>query len=248
MAAAFAADASLAPAVATRLPSVRAVLFDLDGTLLDTAPDLAAAANAMLAELGRPGASLDAVTRCIGKGIARLIERLLSGDLEAAVDRAELARAQAIYARHYTLANGHTARLYPGVLDGLRAFGAMGLPRACVTNKAMVFTRSLLERSGLADYFELVVGGDTLARNKPDPMQLLHACECFGVAPAATLMIGDSANDVEAARAAGCQVWCVPYGYNEGNPPATLACDRLVASLAEAASLVRAARQSGALR
>lgn len=221
---------------------IQAVLFDLDGTLLDTAPELAAAANAMLAELGRPAASLDEVTRCIGKGIPRLIERLITGSPDGRADAEELAAAKAIYERHYTLANGLTAQLYPGVLEGLAAFGAMGLPRACVTNKAGVFTQSLLARTALAGHFELVVGGDTLARKKPDPMQLLHACAHFGVAPAATLMIGDSANDAAAARAAGCQIWCVPYGYNEGNPPESLDCDRLVATLAEAADLVSAVR------
>ena len=127
----------------------------------------------------------------------------------------------------------------------MRAFGALGLPRACVTNKNAVFTHSLLARSGLAAYFDLVVAGDTVARKKPDPMQLLHACEQFAVPPAATLMIGDSINDAQAARAAGCQIWCVPYGYNEGRPPQTLACDRLVASIYEAAGLVGAARGSG---
>lgn len=229
---------------------VQAVLLDLDGTLLDTAADLAAAANAMLSELGRPPASLDEVTRCIGKGITRLIERLLTGSPDASADQQELAAAQAIYERHYTRTNGLAAQCYPGVLEGLRAFGAMGLPRACVTNKPGVFAQGLLARTGLAAHFELVVGGDTLAGKKPDPMQLLHACAHFGVAPEATLMIGDSANDAAAARAAGCQIWCVPYGYNEGKPPETLDCDRLVASLAQAAELVsarRAASASGAL-
>ena len=225
---------------------MRAVLFDLDGTLLDTAPDLAAAANAMLAELGRSAVPLDAVVRAIGKGIPRLIERLLTGSPDAAADAAELAAARAIYERHYTLANGRAARPYPGVIEGLRAFGAMGLPRACVTNKSSVFTRSLLERTGLAACFELVVAGDTLARKKPDPAQLLHACERFAVAPAAALMIGDSMNDAQAARAAGCRIWCVPYGYNEGHPPESIDCDRLVASLAEAAGLLLAEERRGA--
>ena len=242
--------AFVAPAAATATGSaapvaVRAVLFDLDGTLLDTAPDLAAAANAMLAELGRPAVSTEEVVRYIGKGIPRLVERLLTGSLEARAGETELAEARAIYERHYSLANGSAAVIYPGVVEGLRAFGALGLPRACVTNKNAVFTHSLLARSGLAAYFDLVVAGDTVARKKPDPMQLLHACEHFAVPPAAALMIGDSMNDAQAARAAGCQIWCVPYGYNEGRPPQTLACDRLVASIYEAAALVGAARGTG---
>jgi phosphoglycolate phosphatase len=224
---------------------VRAVLFDLDGTLLDTAPDLALAANAMLAELGRPAVSLDDVMRYIGKGIPRLIERLLTGSLDRRADEPLFAAARASFERHYAVAKGGAARFYPGVMEGLRAFGAMGLPRACVTNKNGQFTGSLLERTGLAAHFELVVSGDTLARKKPDPMQLLHACERFGVAPAAALMIGDSMNDAEAARAAGCQVWCVTYGYNEGRAPETIDCDRLVASLDEAAGLVYAAIAGG---
>jgi phosphoglycolate phosphatase len=225
---------------------VRAVLIDLDGTLLDTAPDLAVAANAMLADMGRPAVPIEDVMRYIGKGIPRLIERLLTGSLEAKPDAAAFAEARASFERHYAVANGQSARFYPGVLEGLQAFGELGLPRACVTNKNAVFTHSLLERTGLARYFELVVAGDTVARKKPDPMQLLHACEQLGVAPAATLMIGDSMNDAQAARAAGCQIWCVPYGYNEGRAPETLDCDRLVASLAEAAGLVRAASAHGA--
>jgi phosphoglycolate phosphatase len=228
-------------AALTSVIPVRAVLFDLDGTLLDTAPDLAVAGNAMLSDLGRPAVSIDEVMRYIGKGIPRLIERLLTGSLDARSDEAVLAAARASFERHYTVANGAAARLYPGVLEGLLAFGELGLPRACVTNKSGLFTRSLLERTGLAAHFELVVSGDTLARKKPDPMQLVYACERFGVAPAATLMIGDSMNDAQAARAAGCQIWCVPYGYNEGHAAATLDCDRLVSSLEEAARLVRAA-------
>ncbi len=217
------------------------MLFDLDGTLLDTAPDLAVAANAMLADLGRPAVSLDDVMRYIGKGIPRLIERLLTGSLDARAEESALAVARGSFERHYTVANGTAARLYPGVMAGLQAFGLLGLPRACVTNKSSAFTDSLLQRTGLAACFELVVSGDTLARKKPDPMQLLYACERFGVPPAGALMIGDSMNDAQAARAAGCQVWCVPYGYNEGHAPETIDCDRLVSSLEEAAALVRAA-------
>ena len=223
---------------------IKAVLFDLDGTLLDTAPDLAAAANAMLAELGRPGVSTNEVMRYIGKGIPRLIERLLTGSLDAKAVVSQLAAARAVFERHYTLANGSAATMYPGVRDGLRAFRECGLPLACVTNKNGAFTYDLLARTGLAAYFDLVVPGDILPRKKPDPMQLLHACQQFGVAPAATLMIGDSMNDAQAARAAGCQIWCVPYGYNEGHAPETLDCDRLVASLEEAAGLVAAAMRN----
>jgi phosphoglycolate phosphatase len=216
----------------------RAVLFDLDGTLLDTAPDLAAAANATLAELGLPARDPAVIATYIGKGIPKLVERALAGSLDAAAEPALLARALPIYERHYAAESGKRSVPFPGVVEGLRALRGARVPLACITNKAERFTADLLRRTALHGFFDALVCGDTVARKKPDPAPVLAACARLGVAPRAALMIGDSANDVQAARAAGCPVWCVPYGYNEGRPAESLDCDRLVASLAEAAALI----------
>jgi phosphoglycolate phosphatase len=213
----------------------RAVLFDLDGTLLDSAPDLAAAANAMLAELGLPARDPAVIATYIGKGIPKLVERALTGALDAAADPVLSARALPMYERYYAEESGRRSVPFPGVIDGLRALHDAGLPLACITNKAERFTLDLLQRTGLDGFFPVVVCGDTVARKKPDPEPVLTACARLGVRPADALMIGDSANDCQAARAAGCPVWCVPYGYNEGRPVETLDCDLIVPDLTEAA-------------
>lgn len=220
----------------------RAVLFDLDGTLLDSAPDLAAAANAMLDELGLPARDPAVIATYIGKGIPRLVERTLVGALEGAADPDLFARALPIYERHYERESGRRSVAFPGVLEGLRALDAAGLPLAVITNKAGRFTADLLRRTGLEPFFDVVVCGDAVARRKPAPDPVLAACARLRVAPAEALMIGDSTNDVEAARAAGCPVWCVPYGYNEGRPPESLDCDLVVPDLAAAARRIVAGR------
>jgi phosphoglycolate phosphatase len=215
--------------------TVRAVLFDLDGTLLDSAPDLAAAANRMLAELGMAPRDPGVIATYIGKGIPRLVERTLTGVLDATADAAVFARALPIYERYYAEESGRRSVPFSGVVDGLRMLREAGLPLACITNKAERFTVDLLERTGLSGFFGAVVCGDTVARKKPDPEPVLAACARLGVRAPEALMIGDSANDVQAARAAGCPVWCVPYGYNEGRPVESLGCDAIVPDLAEAA-------------
>ncbi|MFO1364297.1 MAG: phosphoglycolate phosphatase [Burkholderiales bacterium] len=219
-------------------PGPRAVLFDLDGTLLDSAPDLAAAANAMLAELGLPARAPALIATYIGKGIPKLVERALTGALDAAADPALFARALPAYERHYAAESGRRALPFPGVRAGLRALQAAAVPMACITNKAERFTLDLLQRTALDGFFGVVVCGDTVAQKKPHPEPVLTACARLGIRPAEALMIGDSAIDVQAARAAGCPVWCVPYGYNEGRPVESLDCDRTVASIAEAAALI----------
>lgn len=219
--------------------TTKAVILDLDGTLLDTALDIAAAANAMLTELDRPACTVNDIRRYIGRGIPNLIKRCLAGRLDAADDPAPPpATALAIFQSHYAASNGRHATIYPGVIEGLRAMRDQGLRLACVTNKATAFTLPLLAASGLASWFELVVCGDTLARNKPDPLPLLHICDRFGMQPAEVLVIGDSLNDVKAARAAGCPIFCVPYGYNEDEDVRKLDCDAIVATLAEASTRI----------
>lgn len=220
---------------------VKAVTIDLDGTLLDTISDLAAAANMMLTELERPPLAEALIRTFVGKGIANLVQRTLAGHIDRTADPALMERAMPIYERCYTQTNGKHATIYPGVREGLEKLRGAGIPLACVTNKSTRFTLPLLDMVGFAQYFEHVVAGDTLARKKPDPAPLLHACEAFGIAPRDMLMIGDSVNDTQAARAAGCPVFCVTYGYNEGYDVRTLDTDAVVGSIDEAAGLVRKA-------
>ena len=216
-------------------------MIDLDGTLADTIPDLAEAANMMLREFDRPGLERELIRTFVGKGIPKLVERALAGNLEGSAPAGLLARALPIYERCYAEVNGKHTVIYPGVSEGLRTLRAMQLPLACVTNKAERFTLALLDHLQLARCFEQVIAGDTLPQKKPDPQPLLHACRGFGIAPGDMLMIGDSANDVEAARAAGCPVFCVDYGYNEGRDVRELDVDAIVASLIEATRLIQKA-------
>jgi phosphoglycolate phosphatase len=216
--------------------AVKAVLIDLDGTLLDTVLDLHAAANGMLADLGRPPVSVEAIRAYVGRGIPNLVKRVLAGAREAADDPAPPpSAALESFKRHYAHFNGRAARPFPGVLEGLEALRRLGLPLGVITNKAQDFTLPLLERTGLMPYFAVTVAGDMLPKSKPDPMPLIWACGRLNVSPADTLMIGDSVHDFHAARAAGCQVFLVPYGYNEGQDVRALAADAIVGSLLEAA-------------
>lgn len=216
----------------------RAVLLDLDGTLLDTVGDLATAVDAMLVELGRAPIGERAVRTYVGKGARVLVRRALAGSLDGPCDDDVLDRAMPVFERHYARENGASARLYPNVVEGLVAMRAKGLVLACVTNKPQAFTDALLARTGLASYFAAVVGADARLARKPDPASLLHACERLGVAPAHALAIGDSMNDVQAAHAAGIPVIVVPYGYNEGRPASTLDADAHVDDLQQAAARI----------
>ncbi len=220
---------------------VAAVMIDLDGTLLDTIADLAAAAERMLLALRLRACTLEQIRSFVGKGIPNLVERCLQASVGGARAMALQAAALALFQDFYSEESGRRAALYPGVIEGLEQLRAMRLRLACVTNKAARFTLPLLEQKGLARYFELVVSGDTLARKKPDPLQLQHICTVFALAPQAALLIGDSVNDARAARAAGCPVICVSYGYNEGADVHDLDCDAIVDSLSEAATIVKGA-------
>jgi phosphoglycolate phosphatase len=220
---------------------VKAVMIDLDGTLVDSIPDLAAAANMMLAELRRPPLDVELIRTFVGKGITNLVERTLCGSMDGTADPDLMARALPIFERCYAEVNGRHTTIYPGVKRGLAALEEQGFPLACVTNKSMRFTEPLLDMVGLAGHFRQVVAGDTLARKKPDPAPLLHACEAFRIAPRDMLMIGDSLNDTQAARAAGCPVFCVTYGYNEGRDVHTLDTDAVISTLDQAAGLIRKA-------
>lgn len=221
---------------------IRAVLADLDGTLLDTAPDLAAAVNLVHADLGLPARDPQLIATFVGKGLPTLVRRALAGTLDGDVDEALYQRAWALFDRHYAAESGRQAKPYPGAREGISRMRAHGLRLACVTNKSEGFTLELLRATEFLELFELVVCGDQVAKKKPDPAPYLMACDRLAVFPVEALVIGDSANDVQAARAAGCPVWCVPYGYNEGRPFESLACDRAVATLADAAEILERSR------
>ena len=206
---------------------IDAVLFDLDGTLVDSIADLALAANAMLRELGRAERELDEIRSFVGKGIPNLVSRCLP-DVAPQGDAFEA--AVAVFKRHYAAVNGQRSRPYPGVVAMLDALAAQRLPMACVTNKAAAFTEPLLAQLGLMHYFGSIVSGDTLEHKKPHPAMLEHACAELGVGVGRALMVGDSANDALSARAAGCPVLLFTWGYSEGRPVDTIDCDGLLSS------------------
>ena len=216
---------------------VKAAAFDLDGTLLDTLPDIAEAARRMLVDVGRPEVGAKAVRRYIGDGIQRLAKRLLTREMDGEPPAGELERALDRFEHHYRDTLTRRTRPFPGVEDGLRQFARAGLKLACVTNKAESFTLPLLEATGLRGFFDLVVAGDTLPRKKPDPRPLLYCAQQFGARPHELLVVGDSANDARAARAAGCPAFCVPYGYS-ARDVRELDCDAIVENLVEAARLI----------
>jgi phosphoglycolate phosphatase len=220
--------------------AIRAAIIDLDGTMLHTVPDFELALNGMRAEFGLAPITGQVIEPMVGKGSEKLIRDVLALDFEPARIDAVFDDALAAYQRHYLAINGDRSTLYPHVIEGLRALKDLGLRLACVTNKPIAFTLPLLAKKGLAPFFELVYGGDSLPRKKPDPLPLLQVCRDFDLAPARVVAIGDSSNDAEAARAAGCFVLTVPYGYNHGKPVQTINSDGIVDSLLEAAELISA--------
>lgn len=210
------------------------VLFDLDGTLVDSVPDIAYCIDQMLKELGRAPAGETRVRMWVGNGAARLIKRVLTGAMEAEPeDAAEYQRAHGRFLELYGEHTDELSRLYPGAMEGLRYARSLGCPVGCVTNKAARFTEPLLRSLGIRDEFEIVVSGDTLARSKPDPMPLLYCAEKYGARPAHSVMVGDSINDIHAARAAGFRIVCVSYGYNHGNDIGTEGPDAVIPTLAD---------------
>jgi phosphoglycolate phosphatase len=217
---------------------IQAIVLDLDGTLLHSAPELAEAANRMLRDMGRPAVSQELLMSYIGNGISWLVKRALTGDMHAEPDAALFDKAMPFFDRHYTELLSHS-KPYPGVMEGLQAMQDAGFKLGCITNKSARYTAPLLKSSGLAPYFSIVVSGDTLPEKKPHPLPLLHSAKFFGVPTARMLMIGDSSNDAVAARAAGCPVFGVPYGYNHGKPVDGLDLDAVIADLSAALKLIK---------
>jgi phosphoglycolate phosphatase len=227
------------------LTQFQAAIVDLDGTMVDTLGDFEVALNRALVDLDLPPVTRALVERTVGKGSEHLIRSVLvhqlalpevtqqvrlcaSGGVENLYEAAWLR-----YQHHYLAINGEFADVYPGVIDGLRQLRDAGLQLACLTNKPLSFAKPLLQAKGLNHFFTHVYGGDSFERKKPDPLPLLKTCEALGVKPAQALMVGDSSNDAQAARAAGCPVVLVRYGYNHGEPVDGVDADAHVDSLVD---------------
>jgi phosphoglycolate phosphatase len=192
------------------------ILIDVDGTLVDSVPDLAFCVDEMMRILDMPLRGEAKVRNWVGNGVERLVRRALTDNLDGEPDQALLERAYPVFLDLYGENTSKRSVLYPGIREGLDYLKTAGYPLGCVTNKAAQFTEPLLQDLGVAQDFSIIVSGDTLERKKPDPAPLLHAAAFFKVAPEASLMIGDSVSDVTAARAAGFQIVCMSYGYNHG--------------------------------
>jgi phosphoglycolate phosphatase len=207
-----------------------AAIVDLDGTMIDTVGDFEVALRLALADLDQPPVDRAFIVRTVGKGSEHLIASALQ---KVGAPASLYERAWQRYQHHYLAINGQHSAVYPGVVEGLAALKALGLRLACLTNKPQAFAVPLLAQKSLADFFDPVFGGDAFARKKPDPLPLLETCKAMGTEPARTLMVGDSRNDAEAARAAGCPVVLVSYGYNHGEPAASARPNAVIDSLAE---------------
>jgi len=216
-----------------------AVLLDLDGTLMDTIPDFTVAVNAMLADLKFAAITQAEIATYIGKGSDNLIRRVLTSVQAGQAPSDELFKqAKVSYTANYHRINGDQAIIFDGVRPGLDRLQAMGMRMAVVTNKNAEFAVPLLERTGLAKYLQAIVCGDTLTERKPHPAPMLHACNLLKSSPNRTVAVGDSVNDALSARAAGCSVLAVPYGYNEGQSVHSLDVDAIVDSIEHAAQWV----------
>jgi len=214
------------------------ILIDVDGTLVDSAPDLAFCVDEMMKRLGMATHGEAKVRNWVGNGVERLVRRALIGQLDGELDEVLFDRAYPIFLELYAENTSTRSRLYPGVREGLAYLKSRGYKLGCVTNKAAQFTIPLLKDLGVHDDFAIIICGDTLARKKPDPLPLLHAAEFFGVAPGQALMVGDSVSDVKAARAAGFQIVCMSYGYNHGADIRDSHPDAVIDSMAELKELL----------
>lgn len=219
----------------------RMVLIDLDGTLVDSVPDLAYCVDETMTQLGLPLRGEARVRQWVGNGVERLVKRALLNQLDGEPEDAAFRRALPVFMSLYKDNVSKRSQLYPGVRAALDFLSGAGYKLGCITNKAAAFTEPLLKDLGVYDYFEIVVSGDTLPVKKPDPAPLLHAAKFFGVPASQALMVGDSISDVKAARNAGFQIVCVSYGYNHGLDIRDARPDAVIDSLAELSGLLEKA-------
>ena len=220
------------------------VLIDVDGTLVDSVPDMAFCVDEMMQQLGHSPHGEEKVREWVGNGVERLVRRALVGQLDGEPDEADFQKAYPIFLELYAQNTSKRSVLFPGVEEGIAYLKSAGYNLGCVTNKAAQFTIPLLKDLGVYDHFEIVVSGDTLPKKKPDPMPLLHVAEHFGVIPEKSLMLGDSVSDVKAARAAGFQIICMSYGYNHGMDIRDAHPDAVIDSMSELENLLEGAGQS----
>ena len=222
------------------------VLLDLDGTLVDTVPDLTYCLDNMLRELSLPEAGETKVREWVGNGIEQLVKRglcnnFVTNNFNREPTASLFEKALPMFIDCYRENACKHSRLYAGVREGLEYLTSNNFKLGCVTNKLNLFTNIILETLKIQDVFGIVISGDTLAKKKPDPLPLLHAAEYFNVSPTQSLMVGDSINDVTAARAAGFQVLCVSYGYNLGQDIRLAKPDYVVDSLADLVNIFQVA-------
>ena len=218
--------------------TARAVLIDLDGTLVDSLPDIGRAVNSMRSELGLQVLPITRIASYVGKGVDVLVHRALTETMNEQAPPDAFQRGKQSFDRCYGEVNGNESRVYAGVQQALNELQRKGMRLACVTNKPKSFTRQLLERTDLISAFNAIVSGDDTQQKKPDAEPMLHACELLDTAPQDAVMIGDSENDVMSARAAGCRVIVVETGYNEGKPLSNLEADAIVPTLLHAARMI----------
>lgn len=214
------------------------VLIDVDGTLVDSVPDLAYCVDEMLKVLDMPVHGEDKVRNWVGNGVERLTRRALIGQLDGEPDEALFEKAYPIFLDLYDKNVCERSCLYDGVREAMNFLKTTGVKIGCVTNKNAQFTLPILEKLGIKDDFEIIVCGDTLDKKKPDPLPLLHAAEKLGVTAAQSMMLGDSMSDVKAARAAGFDIVCMSYGYNHGEDIRDYNPDAVIDSMAEIKNII----------
>ncbi|HIF89826.1 MAG TPA: phosphoglycolate phosphatase, partial [Candidatus Thioglobus sp.] len=193
------------------------IMIDVDGTLVDSVPDLTYCVDEMMKQLGKEPCGEAKVRQWVGNGVPKLVERALTGELEATPNSEDYEKAYPVFLELYAENTAKRSCLYDGVREGLDYMKSQGYLLGCVTNKAEQFTLPLLKALGIFDDFSIIISGDTLAKKKPDPLPLLHSAEYFGIEPKDCMMLGDSVSDVKASRAAGFAIICMSYGYNHGN-------------------------------
>jgi phosphoglycolate phosphatase len=215
------------------------ILCDLDGTLVNSVPDLAWCADEMLTRLGLPACGEDKVSHWVGNGLNSLLKRVLTNDINGEPEAELLTRAKQIFTDLYERHSCERSHLYDGVQQGLTELVNDKIRLGCVTNKDERFTLPILQRLGIATFFDIVISGDTLTQKKPHPAPLLHGADFFGVAPENAMMIGDSVNDVNASRAAGFRIICMSYGYNHGADIRNAEPDAVIDNFAQLKSLFR---------
>ena len=209
------------------------IMIDVDGTLVDSVPDLAYCVDELMIAMGRDKWGEAKVRHWVGNGVPKLVERSLTGELEGTVNKDDFDKAYPIFLDLYAENTSGRSSLYDGVREGLDYLKSQGYTLGCVTNKAKQFTHPLLKDLGIFDEFEIVISGDTLEKKKPDPMPLLHAAKHFNIDPKESMMLGDSISDVKASRAAGFEIICMSYGYNHGDDIRDANPDLVIDSMAE---------------